>query len=435
MIVTLALLTFMQDPIRGNAAEIESTLRALVGFGTRHVLSAVDQPGHGTGAARDWIEGRFRELAKRSGGRLRIERQEARVPVRRQGMPPETTVVNILATLPGTTDADRVYVIGGHYDSRNGDGADGERDAPGANDDGSGTAAMLEACRLLCDRKFAATIVFAAFDGEEQGLLGSAVLARSLAEKKAFVDGMITNDIVGNTLGMDGVRRRDVLRVFSYAPTGNDSSGRSLARAASWAARRVDGLGVALVFRGDRYGRGGDHRSFFEAGFPAVRFTEPREDFSRQHQDVVMRDGKPYGDVLDYVDFDYVAHVAALNATLIAELASAPRAPERIRIEGAKDAYDTLVDIGRVDGASAYEVLWRETTAADWEGARTVDAKDLEFDAKGNARYVLKGVCIDEVVVGVRAVGAGGQRSRATAAPEPDALVFRNAATGGNARR
>ena len=429
MIVTLTLLTLAQDPIRGDAGEVERTLRALVGFGTRHVLSAVDQPGHGTGAARDWIEARFRAIAEQSGGRLKIERQEARVPVRRQGMPPETTVVNVLATLPGVTDPERVYVIGGHYDSRNGDGADGERDAPGANDDGSGTAAMLEACRLLAGSEFAATIVFAAFDGEEQGLLGSGALARSMAERKSNVDGMITNDIVGNTLGMDGVRRTDVLRVFSYAPSGNDSSGRSLARAASRAADKVDGLDVKLVFRGDRYGRGGDHRSFFEEGFPSVRFTEPREDFSRQHQDVVVRDGRPYGDVLEFVDFEYVARVAALNATMIAELATAPRAPERVRIEGARDAYDTVVTIGAVDGAKAYDVVWRDTAAPDWEGVRTVDAKELDFGTRGTGRYVLQGVCIDDVVVGVRAVGAGGQRSRATAAPEPDALVFRNAAT------
>jgi hypothetical protein len=289
---------------------------------------------------------------------------------------------------------------------------------------------MLEACHLLCDRQFAATIIFAAYDGEEQGLLGSGVHAKSLAEQGAFVDGMITNDIVGNTLGMDGVRRDAWLRVFSYAPTGNDSSGRSLARAASRAIGRMADFDVKLVFRGDRYGRGGDHRPFFEAGFPSVRFTEPREDFSRQHQDVVMRDGRPYGDVLEFVDFGFIAKVAGLNAEVIAELARAPRAPTSVRIVGARDAYDTVVTIGAVDGADGYEIVWRDTTAADWEEARLVSAKELEFSRRGAAQYRLMGVCIDEVIVGVRTVAADGSRSRATAAPEPDAMAFRAAATG-----
>lgn len=421
-----------QDPPAADPARIEHDLRALVGFGTRHVLSAVDEKGRGTGAARDWLEARFRECIGPSGGRLVVERQTGAVAVRRQGMPPETTVVNVIATLPGTTDAERVYVIGGHYDSRNGNGADGERDAPGADDDGSGTCVALECCRLLCARRFPATIVFVAYDGEEQGLLGSGLHAKALADKGAFVDGMLGNDIVGNTLGMDGERRRDYLRVFSYAPTGNDTSGRSLARALSWTARRMDDFAVRLVFRGDRYGRGGDHRSFFEAGFPSVRCTEPREDFSRQHQDLVMKEGKPYGDVIDFVDFGYVAKVATLNAMTVAELATAPRAPEVVRVEGARDAYDTFVDVGEVKDANAYEFVWRTTTAPDWEGAVLVAAKDLEFKGRNQtARQVLKSVCIDEVVVGVRTVGKDGSRSRVTAAPEPDATAFRAAATRG----
>lgn len=417
---------------RASAAAIEADLRALVGFGTRHVLSPVDLPGRGTGAARDFLEARFRDCVERSGGRLVVERQQGQVAVRRQGMPAECTVVNVMATLPGTSDPERVYVVAGHYDSRNGNGADGQGDAPGANDDGSGTCVALEVCRLLCARQFPATIVFCAYDGEEQGLLGSALHAKALAERGVFVDGMLGNDIVGNTLGMDGERRREYLRVFSYAPSGNDSSGRSLARALSWTARRMDGFRVQLVFRGDRYGRGGDHRSFFEAGFPSVRCTEPREDFSRQHQDLVMREGKPYGDVVEFVDFDYVADVATLNALAIAELASAPRAPTLVRVEGARDAYDTFVDVGEVEGASAYEFVWRATTAPDWEGALLVPATALEFGGRNaSARQVLKGVCIDDVVVGVRSVGADGSRSRVTAAPEPDATAFRAAATRG----
>ena len=221
-------------PAAGSEVEpsvrLERTVRDLVGFGTRHVLSATDDPARGTGAARDYLEGRYADLVERSGGRLVVERQTFEVDVRRRGMPSSVSVTNIVATLPGTSDPDRIYVVGGHYDSRNSTGADGENDAPGANDDGSGTAVALEVCRQLCGHEFAATLVFVAYDGEEQGLLGSGAHARALAERDVVVDGMITNDIVGNTLGMDGIVRDDYLRCFSYAPVGNDSIGRSMAR-------------------------------------------------------------------------------------------------------------------------------------------------------------------------------------------------------------
>ena len=425
-LAALALLPVPQEPLRADPAELERTVRDLVAFGTRHPLSSTDDPERGTGAARDYLEARYRALVDASDGRLQVARKAYTVDVRRRGMPGEVEVVNIVATLPGTTDPERVYVIGGHYDSRNGNGADGERDAPGANDDASGTAAALEACRLLCGREFAATIVFCAYDGEEQGLLGSQAHAEELKANDVLVDGMITNDIVGNTKGMDGVVRDDYLRVFSYAPFGNDSLGRSLARSASWAARRVDGLEVMLVLRGDRYGRGGDHRMFFDQGYPSVRFTEPREDYTRQHQDVRILDGAPYGDLPDFMDFGYLGRVATLDAELLAELAAAPRAPGRVRVQGARESYDTLVSFSAVDDAAAYDVLWRLTTDADWQHSRRFAAADLEFDGRGDSATVtLEGVCIDDVIVGVRAVSGGGACSRTTAAPEPDAFAVR----------
>ncbi len=416
-----------QGPLVADPAEVERTVRDLVGFGTRHVLSETDDPKRGTGAARSYLEGRYRELVERSGGRLVVERQEFEVPCRRRGMPATVKVVNIVATLPGTTDAARHYVIGGHYDSIRGTGSAADGIAPGANDDASGTAAALEACRLLCAGEYPATLVFCAYDGEEQGLLGSTAHAEALAAQGIEVDGMITNDIVGNSLGMDGVRRDGHVRVFSYAPRGEDSLGRSLARAASWASRRVEGIDVMLVFRGDRYGRGGDHRPFFEQGFPSVRFTEPREDFSRQHQDVTERDGKPYGDLPEFMDFAYLARVASLDAEILAELASAPRAPGAVQIRGAREAYDTVVRFVPVEGAPAHEIVWRLTTSADWEERRLVPGDALELDGGRFASVTLEGVCIDDVVVGVAAVSAGGHRSRVTAAPEPDAMVYRSA--------
>lgn len=418
---------------RVDPVELERTVRDLVKFGTRHVLSSTDDPARGTGAARDYLESRFREIAQESGAgdRLSITRHSAEVAARRLRRT-DLPVVNILATLRGTTDPDRYYVVGGHYDSRNSAGADGEGDAPGANDDGSGTAVVIELCRVLADQEFAGTIVFACYDGEEQGLLGSAAHAETLeAAENIHVDGMITNDIVGNTLGMDGVRRRDYLRCFSYAPRGNDSGGRSLARVATLADDTVQGLTVRLVFRGDRFGRGGDHRPFAQRGVPAVRFTEPREDYSRQHQNVTERDGKPYGDLPDFMDFEYLARVTKLNLAVLAELAAAPPAPARLRVSGARDAHDTILQWTAVPGAARYEAVWRETTEPDWTHTRSLDLVEAGGPDGSRLGTKLTGVCIDDVVIGIRAVAADGARSRVTTPPEPDALSNRPARSTG----
>ncbi|MEC7583546.1 MAG: M20/M25/M40 family metallo-hydrolase [Planctomycetota bacterium] len=408
-----------------DPAKIEQTIRGLTAFGTRHVLSRTDDAKQGTGAARRWLKKEYESLVEASGGRLQVAFQSAKVQVRRRGMPREVEVVNVIATLPGVSDPDRVYVISGHYDSRNSTGADGEGLAPGANDDASGTAVALEACRVLCAQRFAATLVFCAYDGEEQGLLGSAAHAAELAAGDAQVDGMITCDIVGNTLGMDGKRYRDYVRCFSYAPSGNDSSGRSLARVMSYAARTyVPELAVKLIFRGDRYGRGGDHRSFFNEGFPAVRMTEPREDYSRQHQDITERDGKPYGDLADFVDFAYTANVTRIVVAAVGELASAPRLPLVRRVRGARDAYDILVDFQVADGVEDFEFVWRETTAPDWQGVvAKEDAQIQNATRAGRLQATLEGLCIDDVVVGVRSIGADGARSRVATPPEPDRML------------
>lgn len=412
-------------------ARIDATVRTLAGFGTRHVLSATDDEARGTGAARAWLRQQYEALVEQSGGRLRVELQHAEVPCARPGMPKSVPVVNVIATLPGTTDPDRAYVVGGHYDSRNGRGEDGRGDAPGANDDASGTAVALEACRVLCTQQFPATLVFCAYDGEEQGLLGSQAHAESLAKADVKVDGMIGCDIVGNTLGMDGVRYDGWVRCFSYAPTGNDSNGRSLARALTRASREhVPEFPVKLVFRGDRYGRGGDHRSFFAEGFPSVRLTEPREDYSRQHQDIVTKDGKPYGDVPDHVDPAYAANVARIVTATLAELAAAPPPPRVLRARGARDRYDTLVDYELPDGAAGHEFVWRDTTAPDWEGV--IAAADAGVtEGRGNRRTAtLRGICIDDVVVGVRTIGASGARSRVATPPEPDRFDMRRTGEG-----
>ncbi|MFO1076713.1 MAG: M20/M25/M40 family metallo-hydrolase [Planctomycetota bacterium] len=410
-----------------DAARLEHSVRTLVGFGTRHVLSRTDSDTEGTGAARKWLRAEFERIAAGSDGRLTVALQDEMAPCTRRGMPAEIRVVNVIATLRGATDPGRIYVVGGHYDSRNGDGADGKQRAPGAVDDASGTAVALEACRVMAKQRFAATLVFVAFDGEEQGLVGSGAHAKSLRAADAGVDGMIGCDIVGNTRGMDGKVYDRHVRCFSYAATGNDSYGRSLARACTYAARtHVPDFGVELIFRGDRYGRGGDHRSFFEAGYPAVRFSEPREDFSRQHQNVTERDGKDYGDLPDYADFAYSANVARVVVATLAELASAPPPPLVHGAQLRRDRYDTEITYSLPPGVENCEFVWRPTTAPDWTGVIGMAAAAPQPARGGRLTATLEGVCLDDVVVGVRTVGADGSRSRVATPPDPDRLDQRS---------
>lgn len=404
-----------------DAARLEQTVRTLVGFGTRHVLSRTDSATEGTGAARRWLREQFAACAAASGGRLEVALQEATVPCTRPGMPKQVPIVNVVATLRGTSDPERVYLVGGHYDSRNSKGEDGQGAAPGAVDDASGTAVALEACRVLATRRLPATVVFVAFDGEEQGLLGSQAHAAQLAAAGAQVDGMLGCDIVGNTRGMDGVRYDRHLRCFSYAPSGNDSNGRSLARAVSFAARRhVADFGVELIFRGDRYGRGGDHRSYFEQGFAAVRLTEPREDFSRQHQNVVERAGAPYGDLPEFADFAYMQNVTRVVVATLMELASAPPPPLVRSAELLRDRYDTAVVFELPPSAADVEFVWRATTAPDWQHVVAASAANLQPGRGNQRRATLPGVCLDDVVVGVRSIARDGSRSRVATPPEPD---------------
>ena len=409
-----------------DAARIEATVRKLCSFGTRHVLSRTDSDAEGTGAARRWLKAQYEEVAAATEGRMTVRFQEATMPCLRNGLPRAVKVVNVIATLRGATDPSRIYVVGGHYDSRNSDGADGERAAPGAVDDASGTAVALEAARVLAKRRFAATILFVAYDAEEQGLLGSKAHAQFLADAGATVDGMITCDIVGNTTGMDGNTYDGFVRCFSYAPSGNDSFGRSMARAVSRAGRRyVEDFRVKLIYRGDRYGRGGDHRSFFDQGYPAVRLTEPREDFSRQHQDVRPKDGKPYGDLPDYADFDYSAKVGRVVVATLFELASAPPPPLVSTARLARDAYDTELVFKLPDGARQCEFVWRETTEPDWTHVMPMVDAGPQPTRSGRMLARMPGVCLDDVVVGVRTISADGARSRVATPPEPDRFAQR----------
>jgi hypothetical protein len=415
-----------------SADRIRARIEKLAGFGTRHTMSETKGETRGIGAARRWIQGELDRVAKERDGRLKVELDGyVQEPTRR--IRAATEIVNVVATLPGRQGG-RVVVLGAHYDSRATDVNDATSDAPGANDDASGTAVVLELAEVMSKHEFDATIVFAAFAGEEQGLLGSTHYAKALAASGRTVEAMITDDIVGNTEGTGGRRDNRTIRVFSEGLPGarsplavrlravggeNDSPSRQLARAvAESAALYLPQMKVRLVFRTDRYLRGGDHLPFLEQGAPAVRLTEPSEAFARQHQDVRQRDGISYGDVPSAVDFAYVAAVARVNLAALANLASAPPPPADATLETRGLENDTTLrwSPSAAPDLAGYEVLWRDTTAPSWEHALFVGDR---------TRVTLPELSKDDLHFGVRAVDREGHRSL-VAYPLPPARGQRN---------
>lgn len=409
---------------------IEATIRQLVAFKTRHTLSTATDPQVGIGAARNWIKAEFERYSRESGGRLRVtfdsfhQPPDARAP---QGV----DVVNVVATLPGTQPEakDRIYVVSGHYDSRVTEVLNATADAPGADDDASGVAAVMEMARVMSKYQFDATIVFLAVAGEEQGLYGSEHWAAEARKQGLKVAAMFTNDIIGGTLHDDGTRDRSHVRLFAEGVplpvrpsrelpadaiallrTGgeNDFPTRQLARLVqAEGAVYVPQLPVRIVYRRDRYLRGGDHSPFLDQGFAAVRFTEPYEVFSRQHENVRTENGIHYGDTAEYVDFAYNADVARINAAALADLAWAPAAPHGVEIEAARLENDTTLRWApNVEpDLAGYRIVWRDTTAPQWQNAVEV--------TKDATRYTVKGVSKDNVIFGVEAVDGGGHLSPA----------------------
>lgn len=405
-----------------DAANIERTIRKLVSFGTRNSLSVQDDPNRGIGAARDWLYSEFLKAAEKSGGRMTVEKQSYLQEKAARVLTP-TVITNVVATLKGTQSQseNRVYVVSGHYDSMCTSPTDDKCDAPGANDDASGTAAVLEMARVMAPYKFEATIVFMAVAGEEQGLLGSTHFAEQAKQKGTDIEAMFTNDIVGNTLGGNGVRDRRTLRVFSEGvPSSekpeeanvrrgvggeNDSASRQLARFIKEVGERyVPHMKVMMVYRRDRYLRGGDHIPFLERGFPAVRFTEPNENYRHQHQNVRTEDSVKYGDLPEYVDFAFVADVARINAANLAMLAFAPAKPRNVGVLTARLTNDTDLqwDANAEPDLAGYEIVWRETTSPVWTNSRWV-GNQTTFTAKGMSK--------DNYFFGVRAVDREGNRS------------------------
>ncbi|MDP8912998.1 MAG: M28 family metallopeptidase, partial [Pseudomonadota bacterium] len=385
-------------------------------FGTRHTLSSQTDPRRGIGASLRWTEAEFRRYSRACGGCLTIATPSDVVTGRR--VPTPTKVTNVFAIQRGTTDPNRVVIISGHIDSRVSDVMDAIKDAPGANDDGSGTAAVIEAARVLSRYKFPNTIVYAALSGEEQGLLGGKIMADYARAQGWHVIANLNNDIIGNSCGSDGYCDAAHVRVFSEGPRWqgredlaarqrslggeNDSPSRNLSRYVADLAEDLSlGLEVRQIWRNDRFGRGGDHTEMLNAGYPAVRFTVAVENYNHQHQDLRVENGIEYGDTVDKMDFPYLRKVTQLNVAALAALARTPPVPDP-QVRGAV-SNDTSLKWEPVKGAAAYIVRWRPTNASDWEHSVRVP---------GNAAgHVLRGVRVDDFVFGVSAVAENGYES------------------------
>ncbi|MES2260754.1 MAG: M28 family metallopeptidase [Pseudomonadota bacterium] len=404
---------------------IEASVRKLVSFETRHTMSETESDTVGIGAARRWIKSEMERCGAQNGGRLQVAFDSHVAPVS-QRISRRTEIVNVVATLPGTQDSsrERIYVVSGHYDSRNTDVMDEKGAAPGANDDASGTAAVMELACVMSRYKFDATLVFMAVAAEEQGLLGSAHWAEQAKLKNLNIAGMFTNDIIGSSRDEHGKRDDRQVRLFAEGlpaqqendetartllQTGgeNDSLSRQLARHVKEQGERyVKNFKVSVIQRRDRYLRGGDHMPFLERGYAALRFTEPNEDFNHQHQNVRNEKGVMIGDLPEYDDFNYIAKVARVNAAALASLALAPAAPQKVQVRTSKLENDTSLvwQANTESDLAGYRIVWRETTAADWQGAKFV----------GNVTEYKVPLSKDNYFFGVQAVDKEGNASVAT---------------------
>lgn len=403
-----------------STARIETDIRKLVSFGTRNTLSEQNNPMRGIGAARDWLFSEFEKISAACGNCLTVEKQGFTQP-KAARIPEPTVLTNVVATLKGTTDPERIYVVSGHYDSMCTSPIDAKCDAPGANDDASGTAAVIEMARVMSKHKYDATIIFMTVPGEEQGLLGARYFATQAIEKKMNIEAMFTNDIVGGVTTHKNSPDRQSVRVFSEGVPSNeteqqantrrsvggenDSPARQLARFIRETAEMYSPkFRVMMIYRRDRYGRGGDHIPFLENGFAAVRFTEPNEDYNHQHQNVRTEKGQYYGDTPELVDFGYVANVVKVNSASLARLALAPAKPKNVGIVTARLGNDTELkwDAATDTDIAGYEIVWRDTTSPVWTNALNV----------GNVTsHVMKNMTKDNSFFGVRAVDKAGNKS------------------------
>ena len=406
---------------------IKATILRLVQFGTRHTASSQTDPVRGIGAATAWVYGQMQAIAATSSGRMTVQKQTFVQPVS-SNIPVPTTITNVIATLKGTASPERFYVITGHLDSRVTDVLNFTSDAPGADDDGSGVAVMLELARLFATRQFPGSLVFATVAGEEQGLYGSAFMAAQMKAAGADVQGMFSNDIVGASQAFDGTRPdpRTVRLFVEGIPTAvtqaqisvmqsvggeNDGMTHQLARFVTDVAPfNLTGMNIRVIWRRDRYLRGSDHLSFQAQGYPAARFTEPRENFNHEHRDVEVINGVQFGDLPQFVDYDYTARVARVNGAALWALATNPATPKNLQIHttppvGFAGINTTTLswDANPEPDLAGYEVVMRETASPDWTSAVGV----------GNVTTVTLNISKDNVQFGLRAVDKSGHRSPA----------------------
>ena len=401
------------------ADRIEADVQRLVAFGTRHTLSDTLSPTRGIGAARRWIKAEFDSISASCGGCLEISYQRVLVSGDPR-VPDSTWVVSVVAVLPGTEDPDRYVIMTGDIDSRVSDVMNAVDSSPGANDNASGMAGVIEAARVIAasGHRFPASIAFGGLAGEEQGLYGGARMAEIALEEGWRIEAVLNNDMIGNVEGGDGITDDTTARVFSESPPAGttdddlrrirffggevDGPSRQLARYVDRIADDyVPGLDVLMVYRLDRFGRGGHHRPFNDAGFPAVRIMETHENYARQHQDVRVEDGIEYGDALEGVDFDYAARLTALNVATLASLAWAPAPPDSVTIRGAVEPAARL-SWTPVPGASGYKVYWRDTTSPTW---------DRWIWVGGRTEATMTGLVVDNFFFGVAAVSTEGNES------------------------
>ena len=428
-----AMLRAIIQPV--SQAQLRHTIETLVSFGTRHTLSSQTDPKRGIGAALNWAASEFGRYSAACGNCLTVVRPSETFSGER--LPSPTKITDIVAIQRGTERPNDVVIIQGHIDSRVTDPMDATKDAPGANDDGSGVAAVMEAARILSKHKFPGTIVYAALMGEEQGLYGGKTLANYAKQQGWNVITVLNNDIIGNSCGSDGVCDSTHARVLSEGPRSqgqpqldapthslggeNDSPSRNISRYLDSLADRLKiGLDVRQIWRTDRFQRGGDHIPFLALGYPAARISVAVENYNWQHQDLRMENGIKYGDTIDHVDFAYLAKMTKLNVAALAAIASAPRPPET-KVEGAVSTNTTVSWTGF--NAAAYDVRWRRTDSNQWEASRIVagrgplcKAVPMTF-ASGRrmllqqCQLVLPHIRVDDWIFGVASVSSDGFES------------------------
>ncbi len=404
-----------------SAARIQSDIQTLVDFGTRHTLSDTVSAIRGIGAARRWIKGEFERISDACGSCLEVSYQRTLEPGgENTRIPRDTWIVNVIAIQRGTRYPDRYIVMSGDIDSRVSNALNDTLDSPGANDNASGMAGVLEAARLLSPYTFPTSIIYVGLSGEEQGLFGGRHMARAARERGWHIVGVLNNDMIGNIEGLDGVIDNLTFRIFSeptpvtedentrrrrrFSGGEIDGPSRQLARyVAAMTRKYLPKLKPMLIYRLDRFGRGGHHRPFNDEGFAGVRIMEAHENYTRQHQDIRVEDGIHYGDVIEGVDFDYAADLVSVNAIALAGIAWAPPAPTNVGIGGAVRPSTTLAwDAVDDPDLAGYFVHWRDTTAPEWQHARFVGTE---------TRYTLEGLVIDNYLFGVASVGKNGNES------------------------